>query len=239
MARGVKIEAPGVMTIFILFGLFAFSAALAQETEPLDPSICDPGRGTFSLSGDHPYFPLTVGKRLVLEGVEEGAALRLEVSVLDEVEEVAGIQTRVVRETESLDGELVEVSRNFYAQAADGTVCYFGEEVDEYKDGKVVGHPGAWRAGESGNLPGIFLPANPSPGDQFAQERAPGIAEDMAAIESVGEAVSTPAGEFPDTLGIVDWNPLEGQTIADAKAKVFARGVGLVVDDVARLTEFD
>jgi hypothetical protein len=36
------------------------------------------------------------------------------------------------------NGLLVEVSRDFFAQAPGGTVCYFGEDVDDYEDGEIV-----------------------------------------------------------------------------------------------------
>lgn len=96
----------------------------------VDISVCDPEVGMFSLVIDNGFFPLVVGAETVLEGVDdEGVEIRVEISVLDETEEVAGVTTRVVVETEFEDGELVEISRNFYAQAPDGTVCYFGEDV--------------------------------------------------------------------------------------------------------------
>jgi hypothetical protein len=48
------------------------------------------------------------------------------------------------------DEELIEISRNYFAQTqtgpAPGTVCYFGENVDIYEDGEIVSHEGAWRA---------------------------------------------------------------------------------------------
>jgi len=33
----------------------------------------------------------------------------------------------------------------------------------------------------------------------------------------------------------IDWNPLEGQTSADAEDKYYAQGIGLIVDDVVEL----
>ena len=56
---------------------------------------------------------------------------------------------RVVEERESEDGELKEVSRNFFAFCKKtGNLFYFGEEVDDYdSEGNVVSHSGGWRAG--------------------------------------------------------------------------------------------
>jgi len=47
----------------------------------------------------------------------------LEISVLDAIEIVAGVPTRVVEEREKEDGKLIEISRNFMVLARDGTVC--------------------------------------------------------------------------------------------------------------------
>ena len=55
----------------------------------------------------------------------------------------------MVEERETEDGELVEVSRNFFAICEEtNSVFYFGEEVDDDEDGEIVGHEGAWLAGE-------------------------------------------------------------------------------------------
>ncbi|MCH8029470.1 MAG: hypothetical protein IH874_06020 [Candidatus Dadabacteria bacterium] len=181
--------------------------------------------------------PLVVGIVLVLEGVDdEGVEIRLEITVLDETEEVAGVTTRVMEAAEFEDGELIEVSRNFFAQAPDGTVCYFGEAVNDFEDGEIVGHEGEWRAGKNGNLPGIFMPADPQVGDVYQQENAPGIAEDQAEVVALGEPIDVPAGMFDDTLTTEDCNPLEDGATDE---KVFVRGIGLAIDEDAELTEFD
>jgi hypothetical protein len=203
----------------------------------LDLDVCDPGAGPFSLTIDNEFFPLEVGAQLVLEGEDdEGVVIRVEIDVLDETEEVAGVATRVVTETEYEDDELVEVSWNWFAQAADGTVCYFGEDVDDYEDGEVVGHGGAWRAGEDGHLPGIIMPGDPEVGQIFFQEFAEGVAEDMSEITAFGEAISVPAGEFDDTLTAMDFDRLDGCDGADKK--VYIRGIGLAIDESAELISY-
>ncbi len=207
-----------------------------DDFETLDASVCAADHGPFSLSLDNPYLPLPVGLVAVLEGEEDGVELEVQITVLDETELVAGVITRVVEESEREDGALVEVSRNFFAQADDGTVCYFGEDVDDYAGGEIVGHGGAWRAGVDGAVPGILMPGTPVVGTKFAQENAPGVAEDMSAIVAKGETIDLPAGSFTDTVHAVDWNPLEGETGEDGEDKVYASGVGLIVDADIELT---
>jgi hypothetical protein len=202
----------------------------------LDIAVCALDAGPFTSEGDNDFFPLVVGAKLVLEGEDdEGVLVRVEISTLDETENVGGVTTRVVEERESEDGEIVEISRNWIAQAPDGTVCYFGEDVDIYEDGEVTGHSGAWRAGENDALAGILMPGDPQVGDAFYQEFAVGVAEDMSEVTDFGEAISVPAGDFDDTLTAEDCNPLEGGT----DRKVYVRGIGLAIDEDAELVEYE
>lgn len=203
----------------------------------LDISVCDPSAGPFSLEIDNPFFPLVAGSQSILEGVDdEGTEIMIVITVMDETEEVAGVTTRIVEEDEFEDGERVETSWNYYGQAPDGTVCYFGEDVDDFEDGEIVGNSGQWRAGENGNVPGIIMPADPQIGDIFSQEGAPGIAEDQAEILAIGETFEVEAGSFTDTLRTEDCNPLEEGSIDE---KVYFSGIGLGIDEDAELVSFE
>jgi hypothetical protein len=194
----------------------------------LDIAICAPDAGPFSATIDHPFFPLPVGAKWILEGEDsEGTEVRVEITSLDETEVVADVTTRVIEERETEDGELVEVSRNFFVLNPDGTLCYYGEDVDDYEDGVIVGHEGAWRAGVNGALPGILLPADPQVGQSFMQEVAIGVAEDEAEQVAAGETVEVPLGTFTDTIRYLESSPLDTGT----STKIYARGVGLLVDN--------
>lgn len=203
-----------------------------QET--LDIAICHQSAGPFTPNVTNPFSPLPVGAKWILEGRDDGDAIRLEITVLPNTELVAGVATRVLEERESANGILVEVSRNFFAQTADGTACYFGEDVDIYdsRGVAIVSHEGQWRAGVSGAVPGIFMPAAPALGMAFRQEVAPGVAEDRVVIRGMGESVTTPAGTFTNTVHFLETTPLEKGA---ESTKYYARGVGIVVDDVVRL----
>jgi hypothetical protein len=212
----------------------------------VDPGLCSPNQ-TFTLTINNPYFPLEVGQQWVYVGKEQGETIGLQITVLDETERLypgrQAITTRVVEEVEWLDENadgvidpnepLIEVSRNFFAQTQDGTVCYFGEEVDIYEDGEIVSHEGAWRADDRGNAPGIYMPAEPQPGMTFQQEIAPGVAEDTATILRFG-TVRVPAGTFTNAITVRDFNPLDGSR----GTKVYAPGVGLVDDDGLQLIRY-
>lgn len=195
-----------------------------SNTGALDIAVCDPANGPLSEVIDNEFFPYPVGTVYVLEG--DGS--RVEISALDETELVSGITTQVVEEREWEGDELVEVSRNFYAQAPDKTVCYFGEEVDDYINGEIVGHGGAWRAGVGENKAGIIMPGTPAVGQSYQQEVAPGVAMDSANHEAMGETFTTPFGTFIDVL-LVREEP--------SSTKRYQRGFGLIYDDGAVLTE--
>src|SRR5262245_56032648 len=89
-------------------------------------------------TGRNDYFLLEPGARSTFRGREGGKAAELVITVLDETRTVGGVDTRVVEERETVGGEIVEVSRNYFAIGPNGDVYYFGEAVDAYKHGKVM-----------------------------------------------------------------------------------------------------
>ena len=181
-----------------------------------------------STTGRNRFFILEPGHQLILEGKDGTDRARLEVTVLDETKEVAGIATRVVEERETVNDKLVEVSRNYFAICEDtGSVFYFGEDVDIYRDGKVVEHEGAWLHGKDGASAGMAIPGECLIGAAYYQEYSPKKAMDRARIEAVDGSIMTPMGEFSDCLKVWEENPLDG----DSETKTYAPGIGLVQDE--------
>jgi hypothetical protein len=182
----------------------------------------------FSTRSQNPYFILEPGRQLVLEGEDDGETVHIEITVLPETKVVAGVTTRVVEERELINGELVEVSRNFFARCRPtNDIVYFGEEVDIYENGQIVSHDGAWRAGVKNARAGIIMPGRFLLGARYFQELAPGVAEDRAEHVAMGLTKQTPAGTFTDCVRIRETTSLEpgAQSI-----KVYCPGVGLTVD---------
>jgi hypothetical protein len=198
---------------------------------------------TLSPVVDHPFVAFAQVKRTVHEGVEidEGEELEIRVeSTVGATRTVAGVEARVVHVLDYEDGELVEDTEDYYAQDAGGVVYYLGESVDEYEDGKLSGHGGAWLAGTDGALAGVFMPAEPEVGDGFEQERAPGVAEDESTVVAVDVTVTVPAGTFDGCLETEDLDPIDGVT----ERKSYCPGVGLVKEAFAEggtleLVEYD
>jgi hypothetical protein len=192
--------------------------------------------GGFSSTGRNPFFILEPGYRLRLEGREDGEDVAVEIKVLQQTRRVAGVRTRVVEERETVDGKLVEVSRNFFAICnRNNDVLYFGEEVDIYdEDGEtVVSHDGAWLAGVNGARPGVIMPGSIMLGARYMQEVAPGVALDRAEHVSMDEVVSTPAGTFERCLKVRETTPLEPGSVG---FKFYCPGIGLVRDGAVKLT---
>ena len=144
---------------------------------------------------------------------------------------VAGVEVLVVRDDAYEDDELVESTLDYFAQHRDGSVYYFGEDVNNYEDGELKNHDGSWLAGEGENLPGIIMPPAPKVGDVFEQEKAPGTAEDRMTVLSLTEAVSVPAGDFADCLKTEDVNPLDGTGAIEYK--FYCPGVGFTKEEFA------
>jgi len=142
---------------------------------------------------------------------------------------VDGVKTRVVEEREWKNGELAEVSRNFFAICEKTKdVFYFGEDVDEYEKGKVVGHSGAWRAGQAGAKAGMMVPGRPAVGMKYYQEVAPKVAMDRAEVASITDQLKTPAGAFTNCLKTQETTPLDP---AEKGYKTYAPGIGIIQDE--------
>jgi hypothetical protein len=191
---------------------------------------------TFSSTGRNPFFILEPNYQLVLSEGDTGEEAPVTITVSNETREVNGTETRVIEERETTGGELVEISRNFFAICEEAnTVFYFGEEVDDYKNGNIVGHEGAWLAGEDANQPGIIMPGTILLGAKYYQEIAPNIALDRAEIVDMGKLIQTPSGAFKDTLIIRETTPLEPDA---TELKYYAAGIGLIQEEDLKLERY-
>lgn len=186
---------------------------------PFDP-------GDFVATITNPYFPLYPGEVFIYSGVTDEGPEVLQIYVSHQKKTILGVDCMVVNETVTVDGILVEVSINWYAQDKKGNVWYFGEDSKEYQDGAVIGTEGTWQAGANGAVQGIIMEAHPKIGDIYQQEVAPGVAMDMAQILSKTRSIKVPYGSFNDCLYIKEWSQLEpGVT----EYKYYVRGIGFAL----------
>jgi hypothetical protein len=175
---------------------------------------------------DNRYLPLSPGRRWVYEGVEEDEIERVEVVVTSERKQILEISAVVVRDTVTVDGELVEDTYDWFAQDREGNVWYLGEDSKEYEDGEVVSTAGSWQAGVDGAQAGIVMPADPTVGHVYRQEFYPGEAEDVAEVVRLGASERVAVGEFDDVVVIREWNPLEPDVVEE---KYYAPEIGQIL----------
>ena len=177
---------------------------------------------------DNPYWPMAPGSRWVYrETDDQGSRQKVVVKVTNRTKRVAsGIVARVVRDTVTEDGQLVEDTFDWYAQDRRGNIWYLGEDTTEYEDGKPVSTQGSFEDGVNGARRGIVMLARPRAGRRYREERAPGAAEDRARVLSRHEQVQVPFGHFTNVLMTSNTNPLEPRV---QEYKWYARGVGPVL----------
>jgi hypothetical protein len=187
-----------------------------------------PGPDSFTTKIDNPYWPMRPGSRWVYRETDsEGARQRVVVTVTRRTKLIAnGVRARVVHDVVREDGELVEVTDDWYAQDRRGRIWYLGEDTTEYEDGRPVSKEGSFEAGVDGAQAGIIMLARPRVGMRYRQEFYEGHAEDRARIMSLGERAEVPFGFFRPVLMIREENPLEPRVL---EYKFYARGVGPVL----------
>jgi hypothetical protein len=172
----------------------------------------------------NPLFPISRLRSAVLLGHVEGKPFRTETTLLPGTQTVAWggryVRVRVSQYVAYLDGHLDEVALDRYAQADDGSVWYFGEDVFDYKHGAVTSTEGTWLAGREGP-PAMIMPAKPKRGNVYRTENAAPIVFEEVRIKRVGVTVAGPLG------------PVRGAIVADElhsdgthEDKIFAPGYG-------------
>jgi len=173
----------------------------------------------------NPYLPLTSLKQDILKNENE----RVERTARPEIHKTFQIGGQMVealtveyREFNNAD-ELTEATLDYFAQDDDGNVYYMGEDVDEYKNGKVSGHSGAWLFGKDTQRLGLLMPAHPKIGDKFKSEDAPPITWEQDEVISLSETATVPAGTFQNCVKIK-----EIASDGDIEYKLYAPDVGCV-----------
>jgi len=190
-----------------------------------DPVTLDPAELTTDITNN--YWPMRPGTRWVYREVEDGETSRVVVTVTSQTRQIAnGVTARVVRDTVSSDGEVVEDTFDWYAQDADGNIWYLGEDTAEFEDGELVTREGSFEAGVDGALPGVALPGSPVPGVAYRQEYYEGHAEDNGEVLSTDEMAEVPAGQYDGVLLTKDTIALEPDVL---EYKLYAPGVGPVL----------
>ena len=195
--------------------------AVAPQSARVDlgsPKLSNPKNIT------NPLFPIARLDRALLLGNVDGAPLRVETTLLSETRtvEVDGkeIETLVSQYVAWLGGRLEEVAIDLYAQADDGAVWYFGEDVFNYANGVVIDTDGTWHAGEEGPA-AMIMPASPTVGNVFRPENICGLVFEEVTVKSIGMTVPGPRGSVTGAI-VVDELHQDGAR----ETKTFAPGYG-------------
>lgn len=136
------------------------------------------------------------------------------------------VRTVVLRDNAYEDGELVESTFDYFAQSDEGTVYYFGEQVKNLRNGRVVNTDGTWLYGRDTNRLGVAMPDEPQLGQQWNFEDVPGLTTESNRVEEtdlrtkVGKRVRT------DVIRVQEFIQPEGAV----EYKLYASGIGTVAE---------
>lgn len=206
------------------------TAPESARVDRAEPSFSNPTSIT------HPLFPISDLTQVVQLGAEAGAALRHEITLLPTTKVIEWngrpVETRVSQFVAYQEGHLLEVALDYFAQANDGSVWYFGEHVDNYVDGVIDNHDGTWIAGTDGP-PGMIMPADPRVGDVYRPENIPGLVFEEVTVRAIDQGVDGPRGPVAGAV-VVEELLMDG-TLED---KTFAPGYGEFLAQVVSEDEF-
>lgn len=156
----------------------------------------------------NPYFSLVAGTTQVLRAGEDFEET-IVVHVTEDVRQILGVDCRIVVDIVVLaeddgeggvDYEAIEVTDDYYAQAAvTSDVYYCGEIARNFEDGALADLDGSFEAGRDLAKSGILIKANPAAGQAHRQEWLLGEAEDTISYVGVNEVpTAEEGGENPN-----------------------------------------
>jgi len=179
---------------------------------------------------DNRYLPLSKFTRCELRGVHDGARERNVVRRLERTRafmvEGRRVNAVVMDDRAFEDGELVERTFDYFAQADDGTVHYLGEHVDNIRRGRVVDHHSSWLYGRDTKVLGVAMPAHPALGMQWRLEDVPRITTESDRVEEVGMRARAAGRLHHDVIRVQEFTQPEG----DVEYKLYAPGVGVITE---------
>jgi hypothetical protein len=174
----------------------------------------------------NPLFPIGELQSAVLNGTIDGKPFHTETTLLPytrALEWPAGhqVDALVSQYAAFLDGKIQEVALDYYAQADDGSVWYFGEDVFDYnEDGLIAFTTDSWTTGQDGP-PAMIMPGHPKVGEAFRTENIPGLVFEEVTVKTVGKTFPGPSGPIGGVM--------VGEELHDdgmTSDKVFAPGYG-------------
>ncbi len=222
-----------VLLLALLVGMAISIKAVRAEVPSGPPTFGNP------LNIDNLFFPFQPGGLKLYAGSDHGTKTAAIDNYLTTTRTFnlngSNVACHILVEESYESGTLVERSANYFAQADDGTVYYFGEVVNIFQDGIVVSHEGSWLVGGptlpsdppdagSATKPGLFMPANPELGDMFRPEDLFPIVDETDEVVGIDQDVLVPAGKYDGAIGVKETSRLDSAV----EFKWYAPGVGPV-----------
>jgi hypothetical protein len=201
---------------------------LAPDSQRVDltvPTFSDPTKVT------NPLFPISRLKSVVILGEVAGEPLKVETTLLPETKTVDWNGQRIEclqsQFLAYLKGRITESAVDLYAQADDGSVWYFGEDVVDYEKGLAATTEGTWIVGVDG--PGaMIMPAHPKIGNVYRTENIPGVAWEEVSVKRTDKTVQGPTGPVKGALVAQELHqdevPLEPKTFGPGYGEFFSGG---------------
>lgn len=182
----------------------------------------------------NPYFPLVVGNKWVWEGGDEV----ITDEVTNKTKLIEGVTCRVVSDVVEEDGEVIEITDDWFAQDLAGNIWYCGESArgfetfdgDNPEEPELVQIDGSWKAGVDNAKPGLIVPFAPTVGQAYREEVLLGDAEDFAEILSLSANESIASVEFSCANDCMQTNNTTAIEPDVEELKYYKPGVGLILE---------
>ncbi len=202
---------------------------LAPNSRRVDltvPTFSDPTKVT------NPLFPISKLQSVVILGEVGGAPLKVETTLLPETKTVQWNGQRIEclqsQFLAYLRGRITESAIDLYAQADDGSVWYFGEDVVDYAKGLAATSAGTWRVAVNGYPGAMIMPGHPRVGDAYRTENIPGVAWEQVTVKRTGKTVQGPVGPIKGAMVAQELHqdevPLEPKFFAPGHGEFFSGG---------------
>lgn len=172
----------------------------------------------------NPLFPISNLHQAILIGAVDGEPLRIETTLLpktipmdmgDHVVETLGSSFLAI-----LGRRVTEFALDRYAQADDGSVWYFGEDVFDYEDGEVISTEGTWFACVDGPA-AMIMGANPQVGQVWRTENVFPVVFEEITVTHTGLTLPGARGPIPGGIRVLELH-MDGEL----EPKTFAPGYG-------------
>lgn len=194
---------------------------VAAESQRVDLATPAFGKPTPITNPLHPTSEVT---QVIMGGHVDDMPFRTEVSLLPGTKPIQWrgqtVDTAIIQYVAYLDGRIHEVALDWYAQADDGSVWYFGEDVFNYEDGKVADTKGTWMANET-TPAAMIMPAKPAVGNVYRPENVPEVVFEEVRVEKIDQTVPGPSGDISGSIEVMELH-MDGTH----ESKTFAPGYG-------------